>query len=74
MKLSPVTKFDKTSTATSKECDDDTILVSYDNTVILFMANLEQSGSRIPAAWSVIFTFSLVTLYLTKTENRNSIT
>ena len=74
MKLSPVTKFDKTSTATSKKCNDDTMLVSYENTVILFMANLEQSGGRIPAAWSVIFTFSLITLYLTKSENRNSIT
>ena len=36
-----------------------------------FVANLEQSGSRIPDAWSVKLTFSLiVTFYLTKTENR----
>ena len=36
-----------------------------------FMANLEQSGSRIPDAESVKFIFSLiVTFYITKTENR----
>ena len=35
------------------------------------MANLEQSGNRIPDAWSVIFTFSLIaTFYLSKTEDR----
>ena len=36
-----------------------------------FMANLEQSGNRIPDAQPVKLTFSLtVTFYLTKTENR----
>ena len=36
-----------------------------------FMANLQQSGSRISNAWSVKLTFSLmVTFYLTKRENR----
>ena len=36
-----------------------------------FMVNLEQSGSRIPDAWSVLLTFTLtVTFYLTTTENR----
>ena len=35
------------------------------------MANLEQSGSRIPDAQSIKLIFSLtVTFYLTKTENR----
>ena len=35
------------------------------------MANLEQSGSRIPDAWSVKLLFPLtVTFYTTKTENR----
>ena len=35
------------------------------------MANLEQSGSRIPDAWSLVLTFSLIlNFYLTKTENR----
>ena len=36
-----------------------------------FMAYLEQSGSQIPEAWSVILSVSLtVTFYLAKTENR----
>ena len=36
-----------------------------------FMANLEQSGSRIPDSWSIKLTFSLIIIfYLTKTENR----
>ena len=36
-----------------------------------FIANLEQSGSKIPDVWSVKHTFSLkVTFYLTKTESR----
>ena len=35
------------------------------------MTYLKQSGSLIPDAWSAKFTFSLiVTLHLTKTENR----
>ena len=35
------------------------------------MVNLEQSGSRVPDAWSVKLTFSLIaTFYLTKTGNR----
>ena len=37
----------------------------------LFVANLEQSRSRIPDAWSVTLSFSkIVTFYLTKTENK----
>ena len=36
------------------------------------MADLELSGSRIPDAWSVILSFSLIaTFYFTKTENQN---
>ena len=36
-----------------------------------FMANLEQSGSRVPDAQSVKLIFSLAgTFYLKKTENR----
>ena len=36
-----------------------------------FIANLENFGSGIPDAWSVILRFSLIaTFYLTKTENR----
>ena len=39
-----------------------------------FLANLEQSGNQIPDAWFVKLMFSLiVTLYLTKTENRTKI-
>ena len=35
------------------------------------MANLEETGSRIPDAWSVTLTFSLILIfYLTKTESR----
>ena len=42
-----------------------------DKSFFKFMANLEQSGSPIPDAWSVTLTFSLiVTFYLRKTENR----
>ena len=39
--------------------------------LVKFMVYLEQSGSWIPDAWSIKFTFSLtVTFYLRKTENR----
>ena len=39
-----------------------------------FMANLEQSGSRIPDTLSVKLTFSLTaTVYLSKTENRTKV-
>ena len=39
--------------------------------IFQFMTNLEQSGSRVPEAWSLKLTFSLtVTFWLTKTENR----
>ena len=38
------------------------------------MANLEQSGSRIPDTLSVKLTFSLTaTVYLSKTENRTKV-
>ena len=50
MTLGPVTVFDKRNTATSKQnCDD---AMSADCDVIdQFMANLEQSRSRILDAW-----------------------
>ena len=38
--------------------------------IFQLMANLEQSGSRIPDAWSVKLSL-IVIYYLTKTENRN---
>ena len=41
------------------------------STFFLFMADSEQSRSRIPRAWSAVLKFSLkATIYLTKTENR----
>ena len=44
-----------------------TILLSF----FQFMANLEQSGCRIPDTWCVKLKFSIiVTFYLTKTKNR----
>ena len=72
MKLGPVTKFDKKNKTTSKNltmtlCRPIVTSLS----LFRFMANLEQSGSRIPDAYSVKLSFSLkVTFYLTKTESR----
>ena len=57
MKLGLITKPNKRSKTTSKNCD--------------VMVNLEQSGSRIPDAKSAKLIFSLiVTFHLEKTENR----
>ena len=73
IKLGPVTKLDKRNRATSKKFDDDFVLTNYNVVVFFFrfMANLEHSGTRILDAWSITFTFPLiVTLYLTKIENR----
>ena len=67
MKLVPVTKLDKRNTAISKKLDNDVILWQSVMSFLFFRfrANLKQSGSRIPDAWSVKLTFSLtVTLYL----------
>ena len=59
MKLRPVTKLGERNTATTNKFDDDVMSANCDGIVIfLFMANLEQSGSRIPDAWSVKLTFS----------------
>ena len=72
MKLPPVTKRNKRKKKTSKKCSDDLILENYYGIVFFqFMVNLEQSGNQIPKAESVKLIFSLiVTVYLTKTENR----
>ena len=72
MKLGPVTKLDKKNNTTSKTFGDDAMSENCDVIPIFqFMANLEQSGSRIPVAQSVKLKFSLtVAFYLTKTENR----
>ena len=72
MKLGPVTKLEKRNKSTSKNvtiasCQKFVTTLSF----FRFMANLEQSGSRIPETQSVKFIFSLkVTFYPTKTENR----
>ena len=72
MKLEPVTKLDKKNTATSKKLDDDVMsLIVTSSSFFRFMASLQQSGSRIPGAWSIRLTFSLiVTLCLAKPENK----
>ena len=77
MKLGPVTKLDKRITKTSKKYGDDVMSVNCDVIVIFgFLANLDQFGSRIPDARSVILKGKIlkvtltVTFYLTKTENR----
>ena len=72
MKLGPVTKLDKSNKRTSEKlmmalCRQ----IAASLLFFQFMANLEQTGSRIPDAYSAKLTFSLtVTFYLTKTENR----
>ena len=49
MNLGPITKLDKRNKTTSKKLDDDFMSVNCDFIVIFqFMANSEQSGSRIP--------------------------
>ena len=65
MNLGPVGKLNKIKMATSKISGGVTSFSFFQ-----FMTNVEQSRSRIPDAWSVKFTFSLiVTFYLSKTEN-----
>ena len=65
MNLGPVGKLNKIKMATSKISGGVTSLSFFQ-----FMTNVEQSRSRIPDAWSVKFTFSLiVTFYLSETEN-----
>ena len=72
MKLGPFTELGKRNKAMSKKFDDDVISVILTSlSFFRFMANLKQSGSRIPNAESTEITFSLkVTFYRTKTENR----
>ena len=73
MKLGPLTKIGKKNRATPKNFDDDVNLGNCEVIVFFFqfMANLEQSGSRIPNAGSVTRTLPLiVAFHLTKTESR----
>ena len=68
MKLGPVTKPDIRNTATSKNLT--ITLCRQIVTSFQFMDNLQPPGGRIPDAWSIKHTFSLITsFYLTKTEN-----
>ena len=72
MKLGPVTKLDKRNKTTSKNltltsCRKIVTSLSFFG----FLANLEQSGGRIPDTESAKVMFSvIVTFCLTKTENR----
>ena len=73
MKLGPVTKLGKRNEATAKN-----MTISFRQVVTLMpffrlMANLEQSGSRIPGAYSVKLTFSLIVLFcLIKTQTEKT--
>ena len=72
MKFGSVTGLNKRNTATSENltmtpCRQIVTSLSFSR----FMANLEQSRSLIPDAWSVKLTFYfMVAFSLTKTENR----
>ena len=74
MKLGPVTKLGKRNEATVRNMT----ISSFRQVVTLMpffrlMANLEQSGGRIPGAYSVKLTFSLIVLFcLIKTQNRKN--
>ena len=69
MKLGPITKLDKRNTAPSKNIDDYVMSANCDViTFFRFMTNLQLSGSRIPGAWPIKFTFSsTINFYLTET-------
>ena len=60
LKLGPVTKLNIRNTTTPQKFDDDIIFANYGVIIIMvdFIANLGQSGSRIPNAWFVKSTFS----------------
>ena len=72
MKLGPVTKHDKRNKTTSKHFDDDVMSgIVTSLSFFGFLANLEQSGGRIPDRESAKALLSvIVTFCLTKTENR----
>ena len=63
MKLGPVTKLDKSLKSLAMAlCRQILMSLSF----FRFMANFEQSGSRIPDAWSVKLTFSLIITFSQK--------
>ena len=66
MKLEILAKIERRNAMASKNFHDDIIPVNDP-----FIVNLEQFGSWIPEPWSMILSFSLITIfYLTKSENR----
>ena len=62
MNLGPVTKFDKRNKTTSKKFDNDVIPENCDLKIVIvisgFLANLEQSGGRIPSRVCKSYIFS----------------
>ena len=70
MKLGAVTRLHKRNTSTSKNFDDNVMLVNCDVIVFFrFTANLQPSRNRIPDSWSIKLTYSLiVTFYPTEPE------
>ena len=75
MKPGPVTNYDKNNMATPKKFDYDFMSANCSAIVFFqFMPNLQPSRSRLPNAWSIKLTFSLImTFDLAKTENRTKI-
>ena len=78
MKTGPITKLEKRNKTASKNSDNDVMSKNCDVTVIFgFLANLEQSGGRIPDTESSKGMFSVTVAFcLTKTKNitRKSLT
>ena len=77
MKLGPVTKLDKRNKTGSKKIDDD-ICREIETSLLFFgfLANLEQSGDRVPDTEPSKVVFSvIITFCLTKTGNitKNSV-
>ena len=72
IKLGPVIKLNKKNTVTLKKLT----MMSCQQIVMSllffqFMANLEQSGGRIPDAWSVKVAFSLTAIFYFKNSKQN---
>ena len=72
MKLGSATKLDTKNKTKSNKMYDKIMSANYDVIVIfLVFGQFGATGSQIPEAWFVKFTFSLiVTFYFRKTENR----
>ena len=72
MKVGPVNKLDKRNKTTSNKCDASSCRkIVTPLPFFQFTTNLEQSGRRIPDAYSVKLVFSLIVIFrLTETKNR----